>query len=152
MKPNSYPPTPVIPWPPITPRLLLPVYPPPEPLERPALPTKQRTASFDAPYTLSTHLFPACYLRTGRFVPIPEAPPSNLSKEERARIQAQYHHELRVERGAMITDGHPKVLWNCANRYVRKGITGKNRTGLTLFFAHANGFPKEVRFLYSSMF
>lgn len=77
-------------------------------------------------------------------MPIPQAPPSNLSKEERARVQAQYHHELRVERGAMITDGHPKVLWNCVNRYVRNGINGKDRTGLTLFFAHANGFPKEI--------
>lgn len=148
MKPDSYPPTPIIPWEAIVPRLLLPIYPPPEPLvplERPSLPTKQRTVSFSTPYDLSTHIIPACYLRTGRFVPIPPAPAGNLSKEERARVQAQYRHELRVERGPMITDGHPKVLWNCVNRYVRKGISRSNGSGLTLFFAHANGFPKEVR-------
>lgn len=44
----------------------------------------------------------------------------------------------------MLTDGYPKVLWNCVNRYARNGLTSKNRTGLTLFFAHANGFPKEI--------
>jgi hypothetical protein len=56
----------------------------------------------------------------------------------------EYYHDLRVERGAMVTDGHPKVLWNCINRYVRNDLSPSNRTGLTLFFAHANGFPKEV--------
>ncbi|RXW19272.1 hypothetical protein EST38_g6587 [Candolleomyces aberdarensis] len=44
----------------------------------------------------------------------------------------------------MLTDGHPKVLWNCINRYVRKDLSPSNRTGLTLFVAHANGFPKEI--------
>ena len=72
--------------------------------------------------------------------------PPNLSKEERAARVKEYYHDLRVERGAMVTDGHPKVLWNCINRYVRNNLSSSNRTGLTLFFAHANGFPKEVRF------
>jgi len=33
------------------------------------------------------------------------------------------------------------LLWNCLNRYVRKGASG---TGLTLLLTHANGFPKEI--------
>jgi hypothetical protein len=35
-----------------------------------------------------------------------------------------------------------KLLWNSINRYVKRVQDG--RKGLTLFFAHANGFPKEV--------
>lgn len=42
--------------------------------------------------------------------------------------------------------GYPRVLWNCLNRYVRKGLNGSNRTGVTLFLASGNGFPKEVSF------
>lgn len=148
MKPNSYSQVPVSPWTPIDVRPLLPIYPPPEPLEQPALPTKQRTPSFDAPFTLSTHLIPACYLRRGRFAPMLQPIPPNLSKEEREQKVKEYYHDLRVERGAMVTDGHPKILWNCLNRYVRKGLVSSNGTGLTLFFAHANGFPKEVCCLY----
>ncbi|KAF6748010.1 Alpha/Beta hydrolase protein [Ephemerocybe angulata] len=145
MKPNSYPPTPVEAWTAVDPRPLLSIYPPSEPLERPALPTKQRSPSFEAPYTLSTHIIPACYLRKGRFLPVPPSPPTNgVPKDEKARIMQQYKYDLRVARGAMLTDGYPKVLWNCLNRYARKGLNQSNKTGLTLFFAHANGFPKEI--------
>jgi len=41
-----------------------------------------------------------------------------------------------------VGDGYQKILWNCINRYVKRDGVGK--TGVTLFFAHANGFPKEV--------
>ena len=40
-----------------------------------------------------------------------------------------------------------RLLWNVANRYLRKGVRGKDLGGrkrLTLLFFHANGFPKEV--------
>jgi hypothetical protein len=39
-----------------------------------------------------------------------------------------------------------RPLWNVLNRYVSKHrpIDGRTKT-LTLFLAHANGFPKEVR-------
>ncbi|KIN97917.1 hypothetical protein M404DRAFT_867768 [Pisolithus tinctorius Marx 270] len=41
--------------------------------------------------------------------------------------------------------GHgQKPLWNCVNRYVRTCRRGTVNTGLTLFLAHANGFPKEI--------
>ena len=45
-----------------------------------------------------------------------------------------------------VTDGYPLVLWNCVNRYVKKDLDLSNKTGVTLFFAHANGFPKEVSY------
>ena len=41
-----------------------------------------------------------------------------------------------------------RPLWNCVNRYVRKGLgsssAGARQKGVTLFLAHPNGFPKEV--------
>jgi hypothetical protein len=46
-----------------------------------------------------------------------------------------------------VNDGHPTLLWNCLNRYVRQGLDESSSTGVTLFFAHATGFPKEVRSL-----
>lgn len=72
---------------------------------------------------------------------MPPLPKGTLSREERAQLSAHYVKELRINRPHMRTDGYPQVLWNCINRYVRKVPSG---TGLTLFFAHANGFPKEI--------
>ena len=151
MKPNSYPPQDVPAWTPINVRQLLPVYPPPEPLDLPALPTKQRTPSFTSPYAISTHIIPACYLRRGRFGDVPPAPPTNVSKEERAKILKSYVHDLVIDKGFMMSDGYPKVYWNVLNRYVRRGLSASNRTGLTLFFAHANGFPKEASVVTASL-
>ncbi|EAU84154.1 hypothetical protein CC1G_08695 [Coprinopsis cinerea okayama7 len=140
----SYPQVPVQPWEPVDIRPLLPIYPPPEPLEYPDLPTPQRKPNLGAPFELTTHIIPACYLRTGRFEPVPPPPPEGISKEERSRHIQRMKEELRFERGPLRTDGYPKVLWNCINRYSRKGLNPEQETGLTLFFAHANGFPKEI--------
>ncbi|TFK31945.1 Alpha/beta hydrolase family-domain-containing protein [Crucibulum laeve] len=130
-------------WTPVTTRIPLAVYPPPEPLTPPALPSPPRKPAFDAPYTLSTHIFPACYMRTTRHVPIPAPPPENATKAERHRILQETRVYLKDQRGSTVTDGYPCVLWNVANRYVRKGLDGCSK-GITLFFAHANGFPKEI--------
>jgi hypothetical protein len=70
-----------------------------------------------------------------------------MSKAERRRILMKALEDLTTirdaELGQNLSDGHQKVLWNCVNRYVKKnGVRG---TGITLFFAHGNGFPKEVR-------
>lgn len=132
------------PWDPVDIRPLPPIYPPPEPLEYPDLPTPQRKPIFSAPFELTTHIIPACYLRRGRFAPVPPPPPKNVSKQERVKTLSDYFNEIRFGRGPMNTEGYPKVLWNVLNRYVRKGLRADSSTGLTLFFAHANGFNKEV--------
>ncbi|KAF8958109.1 Alpha/beta hydrolase family-domain-containing protein [Flammula alnicola] len=144
MDPNAYSRPPPFTWLSVDVRDALPIYPPPETLELPPLPSPPRKPTFDAPYTLTTHLIPACYLRTTRPAPEPHLPPPNASKEERRRILAEARQELDALRTSKVTDGYPRVLWNCVNRYVRKDLNAHNRTGLTLSFQHANGFPKEI--------
>ncbi|KAF9450037.1 hypothetical protein P691DRAFT_811281 [Macrolepiota fuliginosa MF-IS2] len=128
-------------WRTITPREAIPVYPPPEPLEYPSLPSKPRHLPLDAPFTLSTHIIPAAHLRTLPHAPIPLLPTSDLPKAERTAYNQKIRAQLRLLGSPPPSSGHPILLWNCLNRYVRKGAKG---TGLTLFFAHANGFPKEI--------
>ena len=139
------------------PRDLLPIYPPQEPLELPALPRPLRArASFDAPYRLSTHLVPAAYLRTAWNAPLPDVRSvggggggvGTEAKEERVKTMEAVYEAICdncVHAGAG-TDGHPSVLWNCVNRYVREGVRD-GVVGATLFLAHATGFPKEVSWL-----
>ena len=107
----------------------LPIYPPiPGTFDSmPVLPSPPRKPAFDAPFTLTTHLFPAAYLSTTRLTPFLKLPAVGATKEERRRLL-----------------GIPLILWNCVNRYVKNGLDSSNKTGLTIFFAHANGFPKEM--------
>ena len=141
------------------PRDLLPIYPPQEPLVFPALPSPTRDrASFDAPYRLSTHLVPAAYLRTAWNAPVPDVRGDGVgtgvgAKEERVRMMERVYEAICdncVYAGAG-TDGHPAVLWNCVNRYVREEVHNavEGGGGATLFLAHATGFPKEVSWLNS---
>ncbi|KAF4612863.1 hypothetical protein D9613_011151 [Agrocybe pediades] len=155
MKANAYDKPPPFTWDKVQVREPLPVYPPPGPLVYPELPSRPRKPAFEALFTLSTHIFPACHLRTTRPVPVPTPPPANASKEERRRILAETRAQLDAYRTTKVTDGYPRLLWNCVNRYVKNDLNEKNRTGVTLFFAHANGFPKEIfeptlRYLLSS--
>ncbi|KAH9474764.1 Abhydrolase domain-containing protein mpaH [Psilocybe cubensis] len=147
MKPNSYPEPPPFQWDPYPVRVPLPVYPPTEPLPHPlpSLPSPPRQPNFSAPYTLTTHLFPACYLRSTRPAPVPTPPSPSLSKDERKQFLKETRKELDRLRTFKETDGYPRVLWNCVNRYVKNGLNEKQaNAGVTLFFAHANGFPKEI--------
>ncbi|KAF8188048.1 Alpha/Beta hydrolase protein [Pholiota molesta] len=143
MKPNAYTQPPPFTWDPVELRRILPIYPPPGPLDNPPLPSPPRKPSFVG-WTLSTHLFPACYLRTTRPAPEPLIPPPHVSKDERKRLLAQALQELKELRTSRVTDGYPQVLWNCVNRYVRTDLGERKGTGLTLSFYHANGFPKEI--------
>ena len=148
-KPNAYPEPPPFGWDTnaVEIRDVLPVYPPPEPFNRPELPSPAREPAFSSTWTLTTHLIPACYLRTTPFVAEPEIPSPDVLKDERKRLLAQARMALDEMRTSKATDagGYPRLLWNCVNRYVRKDLDAHNRTGLTLSFYHANGFPKEVR-------
>ena len=149
MEQNSYPQPPPFTWNKYHVRDTLPIYPPtPETFDSapPVLPSPHRKPAFDAPFTLTTHLFPATYLRTTRPIPLPKLPGAGTTKEERRRMLSESASQL-VDWGndtGAVTDGYPLVLWNCVNRYVKRDLDLSNKTGVTLFFAHANGFPKEV--------
>ena len=132
-------------WDPVTPRQPLPIFPPPETLSPPPLPSPARKPIFKAPYTLSTHIFPAAYLRTTEYVQVPPSSPASATKAQRQAYANAVQQKLRDLRGSLNqVQGAKRVLWNCANRYVRVGLNEKRASGVTLFFAHANGFPKEV--------
>ena len=88
----------------------------------PLLPSPPRKPAFDAPFTLTTHIFPATYLRTTRPVPLPKLPAVGTIKEERRRVLAETALQLLdwSNDTSAVTDGYPLVLWNCVNRYVKK--------------------------------
>ena len=75
-------------------------------------------------------------------------PSSGDAREEKTRKVEQLRMWLIEGRESDVEGktGYERVLWNCVNRYYR--VEGKGE-GLTLFFAHANGFPKEVSITYA---
>ncbi|EKM75101.1 hypothetical protein AGABI1DRAFT_80306 [Agaricus bisporus var. burnettii JB137-S8] len=143
---SSYPPIPVTLPKPINYRPLLPVYPPSDPLNYPPLPSKLRKPTFDAPYTLSTHIIPAAHLRRGPYIPVPAPPLPDAPKDERKKAFKALKESIEKygEDPNIAQDKHERVLWNVLNRYVRNDLTKANSTGTTLFFAHGGGFPKEI--------
>ena len=142
---NSYPQPPPFTWKKHHVRDTLPIYPGTFDSMPPVLPSPPRKPAFEAPFTLTTHLFPATYLRTTRLVPLPKLPAVGSTKEERRRVLAESALQLLDwSNDTAVTNGYPLVLWNCVNRYVKNGLDLSNKTGVTLFFAHANGFPREV--------
>ena len=147
MDQNSYPRPPPFTWKKHQIRDVLPIYPPSSSLDStipPVLPSPSRKPAFDASFTHTTHLFPATYLRTSKLLPLPNLMATG-TKEERLRVSAETALQLvDWSNDTTMTDGYPLVLWNCVNRYVKKDFNMFNKTGVTLFFAHANGFPKEV--------
>jgi hypothetical protein len=132
------------------------VYPPPEHLLQPksGLPSGQRKPIWHddkrIPYTLTTHIVPAAYLREDPDDVLPETPTTNgsMPKEERKEFVARAEARLREMRMQYESEGErgerrsqKKALWVCFNRYVR---TTSEVGGYTLFFGHANGFHKEA--------
>ncbi|KAE9389787.1 hypothetical protein BT96DRAFT_834426, partial [Gymnopus androsaceus JB14] len=124
-------------------------------LPKPNLPSTQRKPIWHAdkriPYSLTTHIIPTAYLREDSDVVLPDTP-GNVSKEERKEIVQKAEERLREIRRGYEDNGRKsqhKVLWLCLNRYAR---TFKSTGGFTLFFAHANGFHKEVRMIISAAF
>ncbi|KZP03357.1 hypothetical protein FIBSPDRAFT_923550 [Athelia psychrophila] len=126
----------------VNPRILFPISPHPKnstsQSQPPALPSPPRPPTFNDQYALSTHIVPAAYPRVAADAPLPQSMPAGLGKEERKRFLAEQTdtlvraHEGFAELGTSCGTG---VLWIC---------WGRRREGLTLFFAHGNGFPKEI--------
>ncbi|KAI0372477.1 alpha/beta-hydrolase [Pilatotrama ljubarskyi] len=124
----------------------------PEPSGAPALPLPPRSSLLDPWFTLTTHLIPAASPRTTPNIPLPPLPKWSANKDEfKASVARTAQEVLSIKekqwRGEL--DHLPlgrKPMWNCINRYVRKRDTknGGLARGVTLFFAHANGFPKEI--------
>lgn len=69
-----------------------------------------------------------------------------MTKADREQNAIELAKKLKEWRVSTEPFGTKKVLWCCLNRYSRKAKGGKESksSGVTLFFAHANGFPKEV--------
>ncbi len=136
----------------IQPRCLRPVSIPPTPSNLPALPSLPRPSLLQPFYTLTTHFVPAAYPRSTPNVPKPSLPVFSPDKEkwkESVNTTAKeiFHARERQWNGGLNKEGSEITLWNCVNRYARKPTEdsgGRAGEGLTLFFAHANGFPKEV--------
>ena len=135
-------------------RALPPLLAPPLPTQLPALPCGQRraAAALAAHYTLSTHLVPAAHPRLTPDVPAPPPPVWSADKAQyQASVQRTLDEILRARRmqwaGELPAEGSRTLLWNCIDRYVRKEGARQDtgRPPVTLFCAHANGFPKEVR-------
>lgn len=142
------PPTELPTWISVNPRPLQPLQKHPEPSFLPSLPSPPRQPAFSNLYSLSTHIIPAAYPRVSPDVPLPErVPDTGIDSEERKRMYSQKSADMMDARRRQGTgksaEGSRKLLWNCLNRYVKKDL-GIGQNGLTLFFAHANGFPKEV--------
>ncbi|KAI6015280.1 Alpha/Beta hydrolase protein [Pisolithus orientalis] len=138
----SIPYTPSPSWPSVNPRPLLAIRPHPA-LRTPSLPSPPRQDIFHKDYVPKyTHYIP---------LPLLEIPPrsDSISPAERQEKVATAVKQL-IERQECFTQGTmpgghgQKPLWNCVNRYVRTDRCNTAGTGLTLFVAHANGFPKEI--------
>ncbi|KAI0752708.1 alpha/beta-hydrolase [Daedaleopsis nitida] len=145
---STFPPPEPFDLPTCNPLPLLPLETPPAHNNPPALPSPPRQSLLDEWYTLSTHIVPAAYPRTTPFVPIPALPQWTPNKDEFKASVAQTVGALLATkedqwRGKLDNlSRNRKPMWNCVNRYVRKGTN--TRMGVTLFMSHANGFPKEI--------
>jgi hypothetical protein len=157
--PSSTWPLPFVRWeiPDIPLRTPLPVYPPPEDvltLCPPSLPSPQRQPCVHPSFKLSTHLVPAAYIRTTRHVaspPVSIMPDWKMPNEEKRQKGKETRRWLIDVRGSDSEGkkGYERILWICVNRYYRsEQNTKRGGKGVTLFFAHANGFPKEVSILF----
>ncbi|VDC01692.1 unnamed protein product [Peniophora sp. CBMAI 1063] len=125
----------------------------------PPLPDQYNTPHFIQPfdfvkgYVRTTHIFPAAWPRHAPHVPTPpsyvDTPDGEDRRAKKARVEkvgrelldlgAQYEH------GKLdALPGSDKVLWICANRYVREAGMARSSPGTTLLCLHGNGMHKEL--------
>lgn len=104
-------------------------------------------------FVLSTHVMPAAYPRTAPYISPSTLAPSGERKPadkdarkawEQSASDVIWKTSIRQVRGE-LSGGERRLLWNCVNRYARQTPAPKGKKSITLFLAHANGFPKEVR-------
>ena len=114
-------------------------------------------------YDLSTHILTAAYPRSTPYVPESSLNTSReTTLESKVPRREQFNKAAtnliiqsnRIAEGSFhagTSDASGRLLWSVANRYLRKGVQGRELTGgkkrITLVFFHATGFPKEVRAL-----
>ncbi|KAG0698300.1 Alpha/beta hydrolase family-domain-containing protein [Suillus ampliporus] len=114
-------------------------------IEVPSLPSKSRSDKLLDIYNISTHIIPAANPRVTPDAPVPKLPPHS-SKRDIMKLGLEFTKQ-QVRQGE---DGHfgitdEKLLWNCVNRYTKKGKEANVKTKrITLFLAHATGFSKEI--------
>ncbi|TFK53117.1 hypothetical protein OE88DRAFT_1734064 [Heliocybe sulcata] len=104
-------------------------------------------------WELSTHVIPAAWGRCTPLIPEPSlssSPYSTATRRERVWETADELMQLKrshVEGTLGKEDEDERVLWLVVNRYApRRGDSRKGNAvkGITLLFAHAIGFPKEI--------
>lgn len=129
---------------------LMPLETPPPCPDLPKLPSsRKRTA--DSSFTVTTHLLLAAFPRSTPDVPLPDPPTWTEDKaqwKDAVRAKADEILSTKQRQLAGKLDGAPsrQPLWICVNRYRRKNArTTGHGASITLFFAHATGYPKEVR-------
>lgn len=130
----------------------------------PELPTPQRKGIIEEWFTLSTHILPAAFPRSGPDVPYPEGCGADglvipevkggAAAAKKARVETGLKvrkalYEINIKHWLGELPGYSeKSLWLCVNRFVRKtpvsGGQEKGRKRVTLLLAHGNGFGKEV--------
>ncbi|KAF8909130.1 Alpha/Beta hydrolase protein [Mucidula mucida] len=126
---------------------LLELKPPPLPATLPALPFPQRSPPWlSDEWHHSTHIVPAAYPRIGPAFDLPQPLPfdATATKAERRKVLVEVEarfRELRETEKRAKKGQRTDLLWICLNRYVRRR---RDREGVTLFLAHANGFNKET--------
>ncbi|KAF9017716.1 alpha/beta-hydrolase [Hymenopellis radicata] len=120
--------------------------PPPFPASSlPRLPScKPRPKWLPEGWSHSTHIIPAAYPRSSGEVELPARPkfdPGRSKAERMQDVRRAHARLLQLRNRELLPARNEKVLWICADRYVRSRESGN---GLTLFFAHANGLSKET--------
>ncbi|KAG2126603.1 Alpha/beta hydrolase family-domain-containing protein [Suillus clintonianus] len=155
---STYPFEPTPQWTTINPRSFLPFRTRAGDLETHPLPSPPRNRLFNDNYAVTTHFVPAACPRLTPDIPLPVVPKLSTNSTERKQgiqqlVAKIVERQERFVQGGLGEERSEKPLWNCVNRYVKRVQDG--RKGLTLFFAHANGFPKEIwettlRYLLSS--
>ncbi|KAH9948107.1 hypothetical protein B0H21DRAFT_821288 [Amylocystis lapponica] len=132
---------------PLPARPLRPLEPPPH-TDRPALPSPQRRSLLHPSFALTTHLVPAAFPRTTPVAPAPVLPTWSPDKAQWQAAVARTAEGLFKRKRPHNELDEPlnrNALWVCLNRYHRKGRESPGAAkGVTLFVAHANGFPKEI--------